>query len=282
MLTKILCLVLSSLALTTAAPPSATTCQSVLAAAGADEKFSGLVAHAIHSMTVDDLRAFEPTVTENNRVPTINMDLSSPQAIVPYAQKRIATDVSKKFLTTGMETLDVVLSHMNQENWDINGFNALEKVVHAFHMREEWARVLVEYQRIKAQPPSEEFCRCATDVDNNGIMKMMRFNAMAIREPDLVYGSPTFSQRNANAPSARNVYGNLYSYRFRSVDPKSSLQDLVLQDRAGSMPTLKNKDSWQIWRGQPIPVQDDEGKSVRSSEHYQPALYLYCALNETS
>lgn len=217
MLTKILCLVLSTLALTTAAPPSATTCQSVLASAGADEKFPGLVAHAIHSMTVDDLRAFEPTVTENNRVPTINMDLSSTQAIVPFAQNRMTTDVSEKFLTTGMETLDVVLSRMNQENWDINGFNALEKVVHAFHMREEWARVLVEYQRIKAQPPSEEFCRCATDVDNNGVMKMMRFNAMAIREPDLVYGSPKFSQRNANAPVAKNVYGNLYSYRFRSM-----------------------------------------------------------------
>lgn len=48
------------------------------------------------------------------------------------------------------------------------------------------------------------------------------------------------------------------------------------------MPTLKNEDSWQIWRGQPIPVQDDQGKPIRSSEHYQPALFLFCALNETS
>lgn len=213
MLTRILSLVFVSLALTTAAPSSDASCPLVLASSGCNEKFPGLVAHAIHSITVEDLKAFEPTVTEeNNRVPTINMDLSSSQAIVPFAQNQIKTDVSEKFITTGMETLDIVLSRMNQQHWDVTGFNALEKVVHAFHMREVWARVLVEYKRIKAQPPSDEFCRCAMDVENNGIMKMMRFTAMAIREPDLVYGSPKFSRKNA--PENNQVYGNLYNYHF--------------------------------------------------------------------
>ena len=54
--------------------PAATgrNCRQVLAAAGAGAKFVEHAGHAIHSLTVDDLKRFEPTVTADNRVPTVN------------------------------------------------------------------------------------------------------------------------------------------------------------------------------------------------------------------
>lgn len=45
------------------------------------------------------------------------------------------------------------------------------------------------------------------------------------------------------------------------------------------MPTLKNANSWKIWRGEPVPAENERGEPIQSSEHYQPALFLYCALN---
>ena len=49
-----------------------------MAEAGLSEWFPQLVAHSIHSLTVEDIRYyFKPEVTENNGIPTGNVSVAS-------------------------------------------------------------------------------------------------------------------------------------------------------------------------------------------------------------
>ncbi|CAJ0949524.1 unnamed protein product, partial [Mesorhabditis belari] len=52
-------------------------CPQILGSAGVSEKFGNSVGHAIDLISVRALRRFNPSVTEKNRVPTMNMDLTS-------------------------------------------------------------------------------------------------------------------------------------------------------------------------------------------------------------
>uniref|UniRef100_A0A914RC45 Uncharacterized protein n=1 Tax=Panagrolaimus davidi TaxID=227884 RepID=A0A914RC45_9BILA len=161
-------------------------CSDILKEAGATSQFGGITGHAIHSISVRVLKKFKHNVTENNRVPTINMNLTSDQPILPYAPDRSTPD-SKHFHTDGMKILDEVLTHMDDSSYDVKNLSPLEKIAHAFHMEEMWVAALHAYRKLKQDPPSEEVCNCAMDIDNNGILKQLRFAALGIREPQLVY-----------------------------------------------------------------------------------------------
>jgi len=154
---------------------NADSCAKVLENGGATKGFTLSVTHAIHSMTVNVLKKFDPLASEHNFVPTMNMDSQSEQAILSYAPDLKSKDADM-FLTDGMKTLDMVFSHMNDKNWDIPGFTTLDRVTHAFHMQEFWAHVEKEYGKIGTTipVPNQAFCQCASDVENNGIMKTMR------------------------------------------------------------------------------------------------------------
>lgn len=182
-------------------------CSQMLSDAGASSKFAGSVAHAVHSMTVDDLKKFYPTANENNYVPTVNKDLKANKAILLYAP-----DVNMSngtFITDGMKTLDIVLSRMDDKQWDIKNYSPLEKLVHAFHMKEVWAKALKQFDLIKSNPPNLETCYCALDIGHNGVMDVMKYLALVIREPSLVYGNPALKDFNWD--------GNVYRFNFLYV-----------------------------------------------------------------
>lgn len=52
-------------------------CKNLMEAAGMSATFGKMVAHVVHSLTIEDLQKFNPNVGVDNRVPTINMDLTS-------------------------------------------------------------------------------------------------------------------------------------------------------------------------------------------------------------
>lgn len=170
-------------------------CKTALLDTVATDDFDVTVSHAIHSITTNELKKFDSTVTEDNWMPTVNYDLIADQAILPYAPDQSMPD-DDMLATEPMKTLNLVLSHMNDEHWDITAFNPLERVLHAFHMREAWARAHLQYDRIMVNPPNETICNCALAVNNNELMKLLRFTATAIREPALVYASPAFTEKN--------------------------------------------------------------------------------------
>uniref|UniRef100_A0A914E9Y0 Uncharacterized protein n=1 Tax=Acrobeloides nanus TaxID=290746 RepID=A0A914E9Y0_9BILA len=171
------------------------------------------VAHGIHSITLRELRKLSPNITEDNRIPTINKNLSSIDPILLYAPDRKGPS-DGKFMTDGMRTLDEVLSHMGDEAYDIKNSNTLERIVHAFHMEEAWAMVEQAYEKIRENPPNGQVCRCAMDIEQNGVLDKLRFIAMAIREPKLIYGDKKGVFKSVKKG---NHMGKMpaYTYQFR-------------------------------------------------------------------
>lgn len=189
-------------------------CQVLLKQAGVADNFGFRVAHAIHSMTVLDLKSFDPNANEKNFVPTINKNLTSDQAILPYAPDTKTVDTDR-FLTAPMKKLDLILSHMDEKDYDVKGYSTLERVAHVFHMGEVFAQMKIHFDRLKMNPPSNQTCNCVMDVDNNGIVKMLRYNSLAIREPALLY-----SQRLQDFVEAR-------PYRERYLERQDEAADAV-------------------------------------------------------
>ena len=101
---------------------------------------------------------------------------------------------------------------MDNPSYDVKHFTPIEKIAHAFHMEEIWAAILEEYKKIKTNPPSDNVCKCAMDVENNGVLKMLRFTALAIREPQLVYGNNM--KMYDNAKKNYNFGYPTYTYHF--------------------------------------------------------------------
>eukprot|EP00754_Rhynchopus_humris_P040843 Rhum_TRINITY_DN24017_c0_g1::Rhum_TRINITY_DN24017_c0_g1_i1::g.179169::m.179169 len=77
---------------------------SVYRAAGLSAGFNETIGHAIHSMTVEGLRLFNPRATGANRVPTVNRDMSSPTKVVPYAPE-VELPRDTGFATTPMKVI---------------------------------------------------------------------------------------------------------------------------------------------------------------------------------
>lgn len=92
--------------------PLASDCSSIMKQAGASSLFPEHAGHAVHALTVQDLKKFEPTVTENNRVPTVNRDMAASDGVLLFAPDFKSPD-NDKFMTDIMKILDVVLTHMD-------------------------------------------------------------------------------------------------------------------------------------------------------------------------
>jgi len=135
--------------------------------------FNETIAHAIHSMTVQDLQLFDPEVTVNNHVPTVNRKLSEKEKVLSYAPN---VPRGTHFRTEAFNMVDYVLSHANAgddglgKNWLLQ-----ERLVHAFHMRDLWFRILDVFKTIDDVPA--ETCECLMNTQSNGIHERLQWIA---------------------------------------------------------------------------------------------------------
>jgi hypothetical protein len=144
-------------------------CKAVMISGGLSDRFPGVIAHGVHSITVEDLQTyFDANATEKNSIPTINRDLNDDQAILFYAPET----PKSMFETVAMRATDLVLSHMDDQKYDIKEYSTLEKVVHTLHMHEVWHRARAMFEKIKTSPPTSSLCQCVTDINNNGVMEV--------------------------------------------------------------------------------------------------------------
>lgn len=151
-----------------AIPTQERLCPVALREAGYSVNYNETIAHAIHSMTVEGLRLFNPRATEENNVPTVNMDRHSDQKVVPYAPEDALGD---DFFTTPMKTVDKILNNIGKDNDGLGAFwSPLERVVHKFHMMDVWMKIKDTYDSETVHnPPTQLECDCLLDVQNNGI-----------------------------------------------------------------------------------------------------------------
>jgi len=169
------------------------------------------------------------------------------------------------FDTDGMKTLDSILLHMDNKFWDVKNFSPLERVVHGFHMKEVWAKTLKQFQKIKkSNQPNANACDCAMDIGNNGIMNVLKYLALVIREPSLVQGNPSYKSFDWS--------GNIYSYNNFAVETVNQTVDYVREAKKDPMPRLTDTNSWKVWRTQLPP----------NEQNYDLALYLYCAAKKSN
>jgi len=236
-------------------------CFKILTSAGATPDYGGNVAHGIHSLTVQKLREFQPFISINNSIPTINMDLRADSAILDFAPE----SPNSPFITNGMKTLDLILRNMDNKYYDVKYFTILERIVHAFHMQEVWEMAKLEYDAFKNFPPSHSVCQCAIDTENNGIMKALRFTALAIREPELIYGK------------SKEQYYVQYevTYHFGASNKLDANAPFdapnILLKETDAMPELVDEKSWSKWK--------EILTSMDPRAHKDLALFLFCSLN---
>lgn len=140
-------------------------------------------------------------------------------------------------MTDGIKTLDDVLSHIDEHLYDIRFYGPLERIAHAFHMEESWAHMKKEYDRIKANPPNNTICECAMDIENNGVLKMLRFSAMGIREPQLLYG---------NKPGLKQGYVVYAQYTYNFFLKKDFLRSNKISFLKGLVATGHASDPFEL------------------------------------
>ncbi|XP_033744443.1 uncharacterized protein LOC117330339 [Pecten maximus] len=151
-------------------------CPDVLAKAGLTTKYNETIAHAVHSMTVEALKLFNPRATSNNKVPTVNQDLNQSQKVLPYAPE---AHTGNGFSTMTMNIIDGILSTIGHSNDGLGpNWSPIERVAHVFHMWDLWHKIYsTAWQDIQADTPSQATCDCVLDVDNNGVKAAVQWVA---------------------------------------------------------------------------------------------------------
>lgn len=189
------------------------------------------------------MQVFKPGVTEDNHIPTLNRNLTSPDVVLDHAP---AADDSP-FSTIAMKTADRVFSHMNEPY--IGYSDSLGLLVHEFHMQEMWYRAKNAYAVLKDNLPAQmaSFCQCAKDVHNNGVITYLEQLAKQ------VYRNPNYLKEKAE----------LYAYNQTCLNA-------VICELGGNEEQI-TAESWVVYRKGMIKVLNDQ--SDRNM-----ALFMYCML----
>ena len=163
-----------------------------MASAGIElQSFNLSVAHGIHSINVEQLNYFfNGQVTEKNNIPTTNFDLSSEEHILMYAPK---VNNDRSIVTPSMMMLDFIMANNDDvDSFLIKGLSSLEKLAHAAHMAELYARTKFVYDDIvnnrrvlpdhRGEARNDNLCQCVTDENNNGILGRLTFISKYLRK----------------------------------------------------------------------------------------------------
>lgn len=245
--------------------PAQDTCKEDIASSRLSPTFFNSIAHALHSITVEDLQFyFNANANETNNIPTVNQDRLSDDAILNHAPKS-----GSEFRSQAMKTMDMVLSHMDEKMWGPKNYNTLEKIIHAFHMQEMWSESSVIYKEMLKEPPTEvSLCSCLKDVEHNGVFHELRVLGLYIREPVLMYNMDERLESQEDGQQGR--MGR--SRKFRKED-RFYRQGRKLSETSTDDINLVDEASWQVKKTEYLKPRD-------TTVAYEQALYFYCMLEQ--
>jgi len=129
------------------------------------------VAHGIHSVSLEEIRYFfEAEAPVENKIPVVNSNLSSEEAILFNAP---LWGYDEDFKTMGLKVMAYFMLN-NKPDFYQQGVNIWEKLAHQYHMQEIFAAAAPIYRKMKENPPTDpDLCPCVNDVTGNGILKQM-------------------------------------------------------------------------------------------------------------
>eukprot|EP00998_Keelungia_sp_KM082_P007576 NODE_3771_length_853_cov_87.410468_g3748_i0.p1 GENE.NODE_3771_length_853_cov_87.410468_g3748_i0~~NODE_3771_length_853_cov_87.410468_g3748_i0.p1 ORF type:complete len:224 (-),score=64.44 NODE_3771_length_853_cov_87.410468_g3748_i0:130-801(-) len=153
-------------------------CPDTLNAAGMSSNYNETVAHAIHAMTVQAMRMFNPEARVENHIPTVNRNIAQPGAakVTSYAPDvQLPTD----FATPVMQQIDDILSSIGSPTDGLgSNWSPVERIAHQFHMNDLWSRILSSaYPKVLENTPSADTCYCLTQTADNGILAAVEWIA---------------------------------------------------------------------------------------------------------
>jgi hypothetical protein len=155
------------LAITAITCATSLECKQLFDASQFSRNLNETIAHAVHSMTVQGLQLFNPRATENNAIPTVNLDRSSSKKVLEYAP---SYPVGGDFSTHSMNLVDRILSEIGNAKDGLGPmWSPVERIAHTFHMWDLWNRIRQVYTQVLSSPPSDAVCTCLTNVKDNGI-----------------------------------------------------------------------------------------------------------------
>lgn len=114
-------------------------CREAFYKSGLSTNYNETIAHAVHSMSVEGLRLFDPMASEQNKIPTVNQDLSQDQKVLNYAPH---FHTSTDFATSTMNMIDKILSTVGNSKDGLGPhWSSVERIAHVFHMWDLWQKV---------------------------------------------------------------------------------------------------------------------------------------------
>jgi len=275
-------------------------CPTPLSEVGIDRYFGGMVAHTLHSLTLEDIRHYyKKDVTVDNGIPTVNYDLS-PNVTRVLANAPLS-GYDLRFKTMAMKHTDQVLSKMDTKDWGLRHDSIVESLVHAHHMAELWERSRPHYENFVKSPPRNKVCKCLRRIDENGVIAKLELLALKIKFPGLLSGVPDLPYgKNAGASTPRRIKFPNYrfdaTYRFEITRKKGNAQEEYLNklmqfDFGGDEEDVVDRAMKELQDGEEsiiAPLVDEEGWKVwkegltKGDEPVdrQFGMFMYCMLNK--
>merc|ERR1712070_79643 len=157
---------------------------------GLSHRFDETVAHAIHDISLDDLRKFNPHTPDENNIPVVDVTYSTQwqEQVRPHAIPRQTSDA---FETDVMNRFDNIMAPedggVDHEGKPLPGLDdkieiswrILDRIGHMLHMRDTTAKIRHKYQSMQDghDDVSDNVCTCVNEIDHNGVKERLKFIA---------------------------------------------------------------------------------------------------------
>jgi len=227
-----------------------------------------MIAHSIHSLTLNMIRHyFDPNATENNGIPTVNLNRSEPNHLHENA---VFVNLTSSIDNYGpFFSLDMILSNMDDKMFGIKNSNILDRIGHALHMHNIWEQASKSYKELVENPPESKTCSCLMDTHKKDISKKLLILAKLIRIPDIMIAASGNRNRGQRGRVYRGYKGNRKTKGRRTVgggdeDPTNDLYETQ----------ITNEETWNTWKNimkEPKGYTQDNAKDL--------AYFMYCHFN---
>merc|ERR1712038_576403 len=276
------------------------TCSDVMARNGLNfSSFWQGAAHGLHSLHLEEIRYFfEANAREKNKIPVVNKNLSSEQAILFNAP---LAGYDEQFNTMALKVMAYFMRNDRPDFFE-QGLNTLEKLSHQYHMHEIYAAAAPIYKRMKENPPTDsELCGCVNDITGNGILtemvhiakqlKYFQQQARMARQLQGGFAPPSICPSVESYTQTYRRYGGCGRRKREAGDDNQQAKIENLQEDYLANPThetamnLLNEKPWKgntlVGPQQWIPYQAMLTASMIDEEELNDfATFLYCRLNQ--
>jgi hypothetical protein len=161
---------------------------------GLSSRYWESIGHAIHSIDLQSLQMFNPEATEDNNIPTVNMNLKSSQKVLDHAPNNpLPTD----FSTPEMNLIDRVLTRVGVSDDGLGAhWSPLERLVHNFHMKDLWNKIKPVHDSIEV---NAAVCKCLLNLEKSGVRMAVEWvaNHYATGTPITLLDRPIPALNNA-------------------------------------------------------------------------------------